>query len=293
MFNRESPTGLETDAPLEPGSLDDATAEPVTNGAYGWSGSHRGLTDIDPWAYVDPRAAARERRRRFLRGATEVLEVVALALIMFMGVRMVVHNYVVDGESMVPTFENGQLVIVNRLAYTSLNLSWVPGVENDDWRPFGDPDPGDVIVFTHDPDTDRSRDFIKRVIGAPGDIVAVQDGLVYVNGEALEEPYISEPPNGNFGPEEVPPEHVFVMGDNRNNSFDSRIFGMVSRDQVIGRAEVRYWPLREATLIDHHIGTPVLGLPAVTLPTVTLPSVTLPSVKLEVLPSLIPSLIPR
>ncbi len=226
-----------------------ATVGPPT----GATTSHDGLGEVDPWAA--PVQTGSQTLNRGLRGLTEVLEVVALALIMFMGVRMVVHNYVVDGNSMVPTFENGQLIIVNRMAYRTFDLSWVPGVENDSWQPFGEPSRGDIIVFQHQ--RNPPRDFIKRVIGIPGDEVAVEGGLVYVNGQALDEPYIAAQAMGGHPAEVVPPGHVFVMGDNRNNSLDSRSFGVVSYDQIIGRAEVRYWPLGEVRVISHRIGSPI------------------------------------
>jgi signal peptidase I len=234
------------------GSDDAVTLGPAADATY----SHRGLGEVDPWA--DPTPTGRRALNKSLRGLTEILEVVALALIMFMGVRMVVHNYVVDGSSMDPTFADGQLVIVNRMAYRSFDFSWIPGIDGDEWRPFGQPDRGDIVVFKYQ--RNPPRDFIKRVIGTPGDEISVSDGRVYLNGTPLDEDYIAAPPNGEFGPEIVPEDHVFVMGDNRNNSLDSRSFGMVEQSEIIGRAEVRYWPLNQATVIDHHIGSPVLSV---------------------------------
>ncbi|MQA00440.1 MAG: signal peptidase I [Dehalococcoidia bacterium] len=168
---------------------------------------------------------------------------------MFFAFRAVGHTYVVSGASMEPTFHDAEMVVVNRLAYRSFDLSWLPGVDVDAWRPFGEPQRGDVVVFEF-PDNPE-RDFIKRVIGVPGDRVEVRDLLVYVNGAALDEPYIQDPPRGGYPATTVPPAHVFVLGDNRNNSSDSRSWGMLPQSSIIGRADVRYWPLDELGMVGH------------------------------------------
>lgn len=212
--------------------------------------SHRGLTDFDPWAVSRRRGIATWG----LAGLAETLEVVALALIMFLGVRLVAHNYIVDGASMAPTFQSSELVIVNRLAYREIDLSWFPG--GGKFRPFGEPAPGDVVVFLYQ-EQPRERDFIKRVIAVPGQTVEIRDGHVYVDGRPLDEPYISAPPNYAMPKAVVPEGAVFVLGDNRNNSFDSHLFGMVDQSRLIGRAELRYWPLDRFWRVVHHLGTPI------------------------------------
>lgn len=212
--------------------------------------SHRGLVDFDPWAA--PRKSALAAWG--LAGLAETLEVVALALIMFIGVRVVAHNYIVDGASMSPTFQTRELVIVNRLAYREFDLSWLPG--GGTFRPFGGPRPGDVVVFLYQ-DQPRERDFIKRVIALPGQSVEVRDGHVYVDGHPLAEPYISAPPNYTMPLTVVPEKFVFVLGDNRNNSFDSHLFGPIEQSRLIGRAELRYWPFDRFWRVDHHLGAPI------------------------------------
>lgn len=212
--------------------------------------SHRGLVDFDPWAPPQRSVIAAWG----LRGLAETLEVIALALIMFMGVRLVAHNYIVDGASMVPTFQSSELVIVNRLAYREIDLSWLPG--GSTFRPFGEPSPGDVVVFLYQ-EQPRERDFIKRVIAVPGQSVEVRDGHVYVNDHPLQEPYINAPPNYAMPKTVVPEGAVFVLGDNRNNSFDSHLFGVVPQSRLIGRAELRYWPFSRLWRVDHHLGTPI------------------------------------
>jgi len=213
--------------------------------------SHGGLAGVDPWT---------ERTRWHqaiwpwgLGGVVETLDVVILALVMFLCVRFVAHNYIVDGASMVPTFEDSDFLIVNRLAYRSFDFSWVPGVDEDEWRPFGSPQPGDVVVFAYQQNP-TERDFIKRVIALPGQTVAVTGGTVYVDGEALTEPYIAQAPNYDYPLTVVQPGELFVLGDNRNNSFDSHAFGPVPADTVVGRADLRYWPLDRFGMIDHGLG---------------------------------------
>ena len=217
--------------------------------------SHDGLADLDPWrepSYGSP--AARRGSSFRLESIAEALEVAALALFMFIAVRGVAQNYIVDGASMEPNFHNGELVIVNKLAFRSFDLSWLPWSDTSEWRPFGEPAPGDVVVFTFP--QDPTHDFIKRVIALEGQTVQVVDGRVLVDGQELDESFLDDPPTYEYGPETVPEAKVFVLGDNRNNSYDSHQWGMLPEDSIIGRAEVRYWPLSEAGLIDQqHLST--------------------------------------
>ncbi|MDA0815329.1 MAG: signal peptidase I [Chloroflexi bacterium] len=213
--------------------------------------SHRGLGDIDPWERHDPWHHAVWPWG--WGGVVETLDVLILALVMFMGVRFMAHNYIVDGASMSPTFEDSDFLIVNRMAYRTFDFSWIPGVEMDAWRPFGAPEPGDVIVFHFQPAT-SDRDFIKRVIAVPGQTVHVTGGVVYVDDVRLNEPYIAQPPNYEFPATLVKPGTVFVLGDNRNNSYDSHAFGPVEQSTIVGRADFRYWPTTRWGLVDHVIG---------------------------------------
>lgn len=232
-------TGSGSDAltPLDPGA--------------GEQFSHGGLDAADPWDERTPWYHAIWPWG--MGGLVETLDVLILALAMFLCVRFVAHNYIVDGASMVPTFHDSDFVIVNRLAYREYDLSWLPGVEEDDWRPFGTPQPGDVIVFAYQ-ENPQERDFIKRVIAVPGQTVEVRDGVTYVDGEALEEPYVAQEPTYDYPPTEVEPGTLFVLGDNRNNSFDSHAFGPIPADTVVGRADLRYWPLNRWWLVDHEVG---------------------------------------
>ena len=217
--------------------------------------SHGGLADADPWvapgeAAAPPPAALRQAIWPWgLHGFAETLEVIGLALLMFVLVRGVAQNFVVDGGSMQPSFSHGEMVIVNKLAFASFDISWLPWTDNEDWRPFGRPEQGDVVVF-HFP-FGQDRDFIKRVVAVPGQTVEIRDGQVMVDGEILEEPYLLEPPAYRYGPETVPADHVFLLGDARNNSYDSHSWGMLEQDLIIGRADLRYWPLGEFGTVGH------------------------------------------
>ena len=212
--------------------------------------THRGLDDVDPWVPAAPRHPLRVLWPWGLSHLSETLEVVALAILMFLAVRAVGQNFIVDGESMLPTFENNQLVIVNRLAYASIDLSWVPGIDTDEWRPFGEPVTGDVVVFSFPGNLER--DFIKRVVAREGQTVSIHSGTVIVDGLVLDEPYLNEQWNGDFPDQTVPEGMLFVLGDNRNNSSDSRSWGMLPASLVIGRADIRYWPFDQIGLVEHH-----------------------------------------
>jgi signal peptidase I len=225
--------------------------------------THGGLDDVDPWTPVG-RSVVQMLWPWGLAQISETLEVIALAIIMFVAVRSVAQNFVVDGASMLPSFHNGELLIVNRLAYRTFDVSWIPGVDATDWRPFGQPEIGDVVVFKFP--LDQSRDFIKRVIALPGQTVAIHGGHVYVDGHALDETYILDAPAYTYGPEKVPAGDLFVLGDNRNNSYDSHAWGMLDLHLVIGRADVRYWPFSQIGMISHkHQDVPAPGAPATTL----------------------------
>jgi signal peptidase I len=184
------------------------------------------LNDITSEAPTAPAA-----RGSWTRGLLDLLETVGLAVVLFLVINAVSARVRVDGLSMVPTLQNGEFVLVNRLAYR-----------------LGSPTRGDIIVFrsVNQPDLD----LIKRVIGTPGDEVAIGDGRVIVNGVALIEPYINAEPRYN-GHWSVPAGYLFVLGDNRNDSSDSHAWGLLPIGNVIGKAVVIYWPPTEWAMIDH------------------------------------------
>ena len=183
----------------------------------------------------------------------EVTETLVLALLIFLAVRTVVLNFRVDGLSMEPTLNTGEMLLVNRQMYSHFDLNSVlnvlPFVEREgehEFYPFHPPQRGDIVVF--DPPIGAvEKPYIKRVIALPGETVSVRDGAVFVDGVRLDEPYLGATATRWPGrPDEyellVPEDHVFVLGDNRNNSTDSRSFGPVDEDAIIGRAWIAYWP---------------------------------------------------
>jgi signal peptidase I len=182
----------------------------------------------------------------------EVIETLLLAVIIFVGVRSVVLNFRVDGQSMEPNLLNGEMLIVNRRAYSHFDINWLPwrSASDGDWYPFGKPARGDIVVFN--PPGQHSEPYIKRIIGLPGDSISVHDGAVYINDERLEENYLtSDTEWQGIATKDVvvKPGYIFVMGDNRNNSSDSRVFGQVPISSVIGKAWIAYWPLSQVKIV--------------------------------------------
>ena len=148
---------------------------------------------------------------------------------------------------MQPTLTEGQYLLVNKIVYLRAGkdslaslLPWVDGADDQSLFAFHAPQQGEVIIF-HFP-RDPSRDFVKRVIGVPGDFIEIQQGKVSVNGVALNEPYVTHLDSRTIGRLDVPPDSFYVLGDNRRASNDSRDWGFVPVENVIGRAWVSYWP---------------------------------------------------
>ncbi len=175
----------------------------------------------------------------------EMLQTVLLTLIIFLAVRAVVQNFKVEGASMEPTLHTGQYLLINKVGYTRLEgtpLAFLDHKGNDagDGYLFGGPQRGDIIVFRAPVQPDK--DFIKRVIALPGDTIEVRSGQVYVNDQLIDEPYIRDKAPYLVPRQTVPPAHYFVLGDNRPNSSDSHVWGLVPAENIIGRAWVSYWP---------------------------------------------------
>lgn len=165
------------------------------------------------------------------RVVKELLETVIIALILAFFVRsFVVESFVVDGRSMEPTLINHERLFVNKFIYR-----------------FQSPSRGDVVVFRYP--RDPSRDFIKRIIGLPGETIEIRSGVVFIQGIALEESYITNLPPGSMTERIVPEGHVFVLGDNRSNSEDSRFFGYLPQVNIKGKAFMVYWPTENLRMI--------------------------------------------
>ena len=185
------------------------------------------------------------------RVGREVIEAVLLAVVVFMLMQTTVRNFKVDGSSMDPTLENGQYLLVNRLVYLRIEMdrfsSIVPfwQAEEDSVRyAIHPPERGEVIVFEF-PDSNRSnskKDFVKRVIGLPGETIEVKDGVPFVDGVVLEEPYLTIKDHSNGRKVELGAGEYYVMGDNRAHSNDSRSWGAVPDENLRGKVWMIYWP---------------------------------------------------
>jgi signal peptidase I len=172
--------------------------------------------------------AAQESNGSFIR---EILEIILIAGALFLVVNLVTARVRVESISMQPNLNEGEFVVVNRLAYR-----------------WDEPQRGDIIVFRF-PGNQQKR-YIKRVIGIEGDFISIQDGQVSINGLSLDEPYIAAAPTYE-GEWVVGSGSVFVLGDNRNNSNDSKNWGTLEEDAIIGKAILVYWPPTEIGLIPH------------------------------------------
>lgn len=167
-----------------------------------------------------------EKRYRLVR---EVIETIVLTVLMFLIIRLAVQNFTIDGHSMESSLHDKELILVDKWSYH-----------------FHAPARGDVIVFTHYVPPTPPQDYIKRIIGLPGDVITIHDTTVIVNGKTLRESYVKPENQGNqfpsFANMVIPPSSYFVLGDNRAGSSDSRDWGCVPQYSIIGRAAVVYWP---------------------------------------------------
>jgi len=161
----------------------------------------------------------------------DIIETLVLAVVLFIGINAVSARVRVDGFSMRPTLEDGEFVLVNKMSYR-----------------LGAVQRGDIIVF-HFP-LNPKEELIKRVIGLPGERVSVQNHQVYINGQMLNEPYIAQAPIYS-GEWTVLDGQLFVMGDNRNNSNDSKDWGLLPAENVVGKAILIYWPPPMWNMLKH------------------------------------------
>ena len=185
------------------------------------------------------------------RVGREVIEAVLLAVVVFMLLQTTVRNFKVDGSSMDPTLVNGQYLLVNRLVYLRIEMDRFSSIVPF-WQAEGDsvryaihpPERGEVIVFEF-PDvipSNPKRDFVKRVIGLPGETIEVKDGVPFVDGVVLEEPYLTTKDHSNVRKVELGAGEYYVIGDNRAHSNDSRSWGAVPEENLRGKVWMIYWP---------------------------------------------------
>ena len=190
------------------------------------------MTDIEKNSVVESVKTSTEENP-----VVEIVKTLATAFSLAIGIRtLVAEARYIPSSSMEPTLEINDRLIIEKISYR-----------------FKTPQRGDVVVFSPT-DTLKEQNFkdafIKRVIGLPGETIEVKGGKVYVNGQALREKYIEEAPEYSYGPETVPEDQYLVLGDNRNNSYDSHYWGFVPRRNLIGRAIVRFWPFERLGSLD-------------------------------------------
>ncbi|HET8522145.1 MAG TPA: signal peptidase I [Thermomicrobiales bacterium] len=219
---------------------------------------------VDPSAPAPPATATATAASSGMRAIREIVETLLLAVVIFVAVRMVVLNFRVDGMSMVPNLHDQEMLLVNRNVYFHFDLNRVlnllPGEDRngqDIVYPFHPPERGDIIVFNPPVNPPSSKPYIKRVIAVAGETVTFENGSVYIDGQKLDEPYINSGITDCDGRYEycdvtVPQGKIFVLGDNRQNSSDSRVFGPVSINSIIGKAWVTYWPFDDIGLVPHY-----------------------------------------
>jgi signal peptidase I len=161
----------------------------------------------------------------------EIVETVLLTAIIFLLVNTATGRFRIEGQSMEPNLHDNEYVLIDKVSYL-----------------LHPPERGDVVVLLRP----GERDYIKRIIGLPGDTVEVRSGQVVVNGVILEEPYINQAIRVDIAARQVEPDRYFVMGDNRNNSSDSRSFGTVAAKDIVGRAWLVYWPPSAWSAVPHY-----------------------------------------
>lgn len=159
------------------------------------------------------------------------------------------HTFVAEvryipSESMTPTLQVGDRIIVEKLSYR-----------------LRSPQRGDIVVFSTTPELQSQNlkdDLVKRIIGLPGDTIVIQSGKLFLNGKRIADPYLQEPPSYNYGPATVPQNQYFVLGDNRNHSYDSHLWGFLPQQNLIGHAAFRFYPLESAGLLAKLLDQPAI-----------------------------------
>lgn len=178
------------------------------------------VSNLSPSPAVEGPQPNLSRRRRWIK---ELVQTVLMIVAIYTLLNLALPRYMVEGSSMEPNFHNGQRLFVSRVAYM-----------------LDKPARGDVVVIRN-PKREDGEDLIKRVIGLPGETVTIEFGEVYINGQLISEPYIETPEN-HSGEFVLGPDEYFVLGDNRTNSRDSYDFGPITREKIVGRAWISYWP---------------------------------------------------
>jgi signal peptidase I len=201
--------------------------------------------------------ATDETPRRGGRFVRELVETALIAALIYIAIRSLILPYEVEGASMSPNLHNSDRLLVSRQSYLHVDvngvfgfLPWVDGSSSNEIYPFGEPERGDVIVFNPPVNPESNKPYIKRIVGLPGERITFEDGYVYVDEVKLAETYIDgantfcdHQAACDLAGVEVPDGMVFVLGDNRLHSEDSREFGFVDVDRIIGQAIFTNWPI--------------------------------------------------
>lgn len=182
---------------------------------------------VNASAIETPKRTKKRRKKPFI---WEALEVIVIAVVMAIVLKaFIVEMYWVPSESMVPTIMVKDHVVVTKFNY------WLR-----------EPERGEIVVF--ESPVEKNKNLIKRLIGVPGDTIEFKDNVLYINGEQVQEDYLSDEVfTADYGPITVPEEMYFMCGDNRQRSYDSRSWGFVSKEQIIGKGVAIYWPIKHLT----------------------------------------------
>ncbi len=191
--------------------------------------------------YIEPEPEPRPSQiKKVLYLVREILETIVPAVLIALLINLFLAQATrVYGQSMEPNLHTDQRLIVEKISYNRYARQFLG---------FDGPNQGDVVVVRLD--SQSGELLIKRVIGLPGDVIEIHDGQVFVNNQPLYEPYLASVTSGYYGPATIPPLHIFVLGDNRGFSNDSRNFGTIPLKNVIGRAWFSYWPVEEVGFIE-------------------------------------------
>ena len=191
------------------------------------------------------------------RLAREILEAVLLALVALVVLQGTVRNFKVEGSSMSPTLEGGQYLVVDQVSYFQLDVERMSRIvpfwdasETDPKFAFDPPTRGEIIVFRYP--EDPSKDFVKRVVGLPGEKVEVRSGIVHIDDIAMREPYLQRTDRSSARAVTLREKEYYVIGDNRRNSNDSRAWGVVPEANIVGKVWLVYWPWDDVHIVDSH-----------------------------------------
>ncbi len=215
-------------SPFQYPDIDQPAATEAAEATFQTSGT------LDPSPEASPPAETQTASPGWGPILRELAETIVLTLVIFFLIRTVVQNFRVEGMSMEPSFHDGQFLLINKLSYR-----------------LGEAERGDVIVFRYP--RDPSRDFIKRIVGLPGETIEIREGQVYINGQLTPTMATINEASYNSGPTTIGPDELYVLGDNRPNSSDSHAWGTLPLDLVIGKVVLSYWPPKTWGLVKHGI----------------------------------------